>query len=906
MLRIPGARRLLHIGRTRAGIGRAVDDELHFHFDMTVRDLMANSMTPDEARKEAEHRFGDVGRTRARLEKIDRARLDNERRAEWWSAFAQDLRYALRGLRLKPGFALAVIVTLGLGIGANATMFGIVDRLLFRPPAFLATPERGARIYLARMIDGKEHQQGDFGYRRFADIRDGTTSFDAIAPFYSREMAVGEGQATKEMRVAVSSADLWKLFDIKPAIGRFFTPAEDVPPNGTLVAVLSYAYWQTQFGGRTDVLGTALDIGPAKYTIIGVAPDGFSGYDTQPPIAFIPISAHGASIGASLNVKAGWNNTYTMTWFSVYARRKPGVSIQRANADLTNAYNKSYLAQTQENPKSTPLAIAKPHAFAGPVLVNRGPDQSAETRVATWLIGVAGIVLLIACANVANLLLARALRRRREIAVRIALGVSRARLLTQLMTESLLLAALGGLAGLTIAQFGGTVVRRAILDIDTPAGAFNDPRMLICVAVLAALAGLFTGLVPAFQAGRADVAGSLKAGAREGTVHRSRIRVALLVTQAALSVVLLVGAGLFVRSLRNVQHVRLGYDTEQVLWVNLEERGVKMDSVQRIGLREQLLRRAKSLASVEEASRGLTVPFWSTWEFSLFVPGIDSVSKLGDFTLQAGSPSLFKTLGTRLIRGRGITAEDRSNAPRVMVVNEGMAKRLWPNEDAIGKCVRVNADTNPCTTVVGISEDVRRGSLSEPEFHYYMPIEQFARSQGGLFIRTHAPAATQVEQIRRSLQQLMPGVSYVTVTPMETIIGNETRSWRLGATMFTVFGALALVLAAIGLYSVIAYNVTQRMHEMGVRVALGARGRDVIHLIVREGLAIVLPGVALGAIIALFAGKWIAPLLFDVSPRDPRVIASVVVTLLIVAAAASWVPALRAARVDPNEALRSD
>jgi predicted permease len=905
MSRIPGIRRLVHIARTRAGIGRAVDEELRFHFEMTVRDLMAKGMTPDDAHREAERRFGDVQQTRARLEKIDRARMHNERRAEWWSAFAQDLRYAIRGLRLKPGFALAVIVTLGLGIGANATMFGIVDRLLFRPPNFLAAPDRSARIYLARMIDGKEDKRNGFGYRRFTDIRDGTSSFDAISPFYTRNIAVGEGQATKEMRVAVGSADLWKLFDVKPVIGRFFTAAEDIPPSGTPVAVLSYAYWQTQFGGRTDALGTMLHIGPAKYTVIGVAPDGFFGYDVQAPIAFIPISAHGANMRP--DTKPGWwASTYTMTWFSVYARRKPGVSVEQANADLSNAFRKSYQTQTQENPKATPLAIAKPRAFVGSVLSDRGPNQSDESKVATWLMGVAGIVLLIACANVANLLLARALRRRREIAVRIALGVSRARLLTQLMTESLLLAALGGLAGLTIAQFGGAVVRRAIFDVDTPTSTFSDSRLLICVALLAALAGLLTGLVPALQAGRADVAGSLKSGAREGTVHRSRLRVALLVAQAALSVVLLVGAGLFVRSLRNVQNVRLGYDTEQVLWVNLEERGVKMDSVQQIALREQLLQRAQTLSSVEDASRGLTVPFWSTWEFSLFVAGIDSVNKLGDFTLQAGSPSLFKTLGTRLIRGRGITAEDRNNAPKVMVVSEGMAKRLWPNEDAIGKCVRVNADTNPCTTVVGISEDVRRGSLSEPEFHYYMPIDQFARSQGGLFIRTRGRAATQVEPIRRSLQQSMPGVSYVTVTPMETILGRQTRSWRLGALMFTVFGGLALVLAAIGLYSVIAYNVTQRIHEMGVRVALGAQGRDVIRLIVREGLTIVIPGVALGAVAALAAGRWIAPLLFNVSPKDPPVVVSVIVTLLLVAIAASWIPALRAARVDPNEALRSD
>jgi ABC-type antimicrobial peptide transport system permease subunit len=241
-----------------------------------------------------------------------------------------------------------------------------------------------------------------------------------------------------------------------------------------------------------------------------------------------------------------------------------------------------------------------------------------------------------------------------------------------------------------------------------------------------------------------------------------------------------------------------------------------------------------------------------------------------------------------------------------MVIGESMAKKIWPTEDAIGKCIRVGADTVPCTTVIGIAEDVRRGKISETEMHYYMPIDQFQPQGGGLFVRTSGAAANRADQVRRELQKLMPGVSYITVTPMSTIIAPAIRSWRIGAIMFAVFGALALVLAAIGLYSVIAYNVTQRTHEMGVRVALGAQARDVVQLIVREGLRIVIPGVVLGAIIALVAGKWVAPLLFQVSPKDPPVLVSVVLTLVAVAITASWIPATRAARVDPNEALRAD
>jgi putative ABC transport system permease protein len=877
-----------------------VNDELQFHFEMTMRELMANGMTPDDAHKEAERRFGDVQRTRERLTTIDRSRVGRERRAEWWSAFAQDFHYALRGLRLKPGFALAVIATLGLGIGANATMFGIVDRLLFRPPRFLVAPDRASRLYFVTTDRGKEDPRSDTGYQHYLDLKNGTTSFEAMTPFYYNDLAVGAGDATKTVHVGVSGADLWRMFDIKPVVGRFFTEQENAPPDGSPVVVLSYAFWQTEFGGRASAIGLPLQIGAVKYTIIGVVPEGFNGFETESLVAFIPISARMAG-------QRDWYKTYRMSWFDLFARRKAGVAPDAAAADLNRAYQQSYKKQADASRWTTRYEIAKPRAFAGPVLEDRGPNEGSDAKVATWLVGVAGMVLLIACANVANLLLARALKRRREIAVRIALGVSRARLLMQLITESLMLAVLGGLAGLAIAQWGGGIMRRTLLaQAGGSPNAFTDSRLLIFAAALVVIVGLLTGLVPAFQAGRQDVASALKAGAREGTVHRSRIRGALLVGQAALSVVLLVGAGLFLRSLEKVQHVRMGYDADRLMWVSLNARGAEFDSIQSRQLRERLRERAQSIPGIEHAARALNVPFRSTYESVLYVVGIDSVSKLGRFTLQAVDADFFSTMGTRLLRGRAITADDRATSPRVMVVGESMAKKLWPTEDAIGKCVRVASDTVPCTTVVGIAEDVRRGSMRETQMHYYLSIDQHQPSEGVIFLRTNGPAAAKTDEVRRALQQLMPGASYIGVTPMSSVLASQTRSWKMGAVMFAVFGALALVLAAIGLYSVIAYSVTQRTHEMGVRVALGAQSRDVIGLVVREGLRVVVPGVALGAIIALVAGKWVAPLLFDVSPKDPPVMVTVIVTLLVVALAASWTPALRAARVDPNEALRAD
>jgi len=896
----------MHIQRDGAGIDRAVDDELRFHFDMTVRELMADGMNAKDAQREAERRFGDVQRTRERLTTIDRSRLGRERRVEWRSAFVQDTRYALRGLRAKPGFALAVIITLGLGIGANATMFGVVDRLLFRPPAFLATPERDARIYTVRTNRGTDVTSSFMGYRVYLDLKDAATAFDIMTPYYDNKLAIGSGDATREMNVGISGAELWKLFDVTPVIGRFFTEAEDVPTNPTDVAVLSYAFWQTQFGGRADAVGAKLDIGAAKYTVIGVAPESFNGFSTVPLVAFVPISA--AATAANMGGPSDpWYSTYYMSWFQVFGRRKPGVTIDAASASLTQAYVQSYARLREQNPRMPSPERARPHAIAGPVLLDRGPKEGNEARVATWLVGVAGIVLLIACANVANLMLARALRRRREVAVRVALGVSRSRLVVQLITESLILAFLGAAAGLAIAQSGGKLLEATLLTDMTPSpSVFADSRLLLVAVGLALFAGLITGLAPVFQAGRDDVAAALKAGAREGTVQRSRLRIGLLIAQAALSVVLLIGAGLFLRSLMNVEGLRLGYDGDRLLWVEIENRGVKLDSTQNVNLRSQLLARAQAIPIVERASSGLTVPFWNTWSFKIAVPGIDSASRLGDFNLQAGSADFFQTMGTRILRGRGFNADDRDKSPLVMVVGEAMAKKLWPGEDAIGKCVKMNSDTMPCRTVVGVAEDVRRSLIGEIDLHYYMPSSQFYPSTGGLFIRTRGLAANAAEEVRRTLQRSMPGTSYVSVTPLTTIIAPQIRSWKIGATLFAVFGALALVLAAIGLYSVIAYNVTQRTHEMGVRVALGAQARDVVSLIVREGLRVVIPGVVLGTIVALVAGKWIAPLLFNVSPKDPPVLATVIVTLLGVAVLASWLPAQRAARVDPSEALRSD
>jgi predicted permease len=835
--------------------------------------------------------------------------------ASWLESAWHDLRYALRGLRRKPGFTAAIVLTLGLGLGANATMFGVVDRLLFRPPAYMAAPDRVHRVYLATTYEREGERFGsNMSYKRYIELTAWARTVDRTAAFFAPQLAVGVGDRAREMRVAAVSASFWDLFDARPALGRFFTAAEDQVPDGTPVAVLGYGYWQAVYGGRASVIGSKIDIGSRIYTIIGVAPPRFFGMAMESPPAFIPITASAKDLfGGGFRARADggrprptYYDSHNMSWMEMLVRRRPGVSQQALDADLTSAYRRSYAEAAATSPGMRPITLARPHVIAASALRERGPNESAQSKVALWLVGVAGIVLLVACANVGNLLLARAFSRRREIAVRLALGVGRGRLLRQLLTESLVLAALGALAGIAIAQWGGGILRATLIENVDWGSTFTDRRILLFTGVAAVAAGLLTGLAPALHAGRGDIASTLKAGAREGTYQRSRTRVVLLVLQAALSVVLLVGAGLFVRSLRNARTVDLGYDAERVLFVSLEMRGITLPEERDQALRHRVVERAGELPFVEHASVTTGVPFWMTMVQDLYVPGIDSVSRLGQFVFNAVSPDYFATMGTRILRGRPIRASDTKTSERVIVVSESMARSLWSKKEALGQCVKVGADTVPCSAVVGIAQDIKRGSLDKEDgLQYYVPAEQMGAGSN-LFVRTRGDAAMWGDRLRRELQKEMPGASYVTVVPLSEILGGEMRSWTLGATMFSVFGGLALVLAALGLYSVIAYNVAQRTHELGVRVALGAQSRDLLGLVVGEGIRLAVLGLAIGLAVALAAGRYVGPLLFGVRPRDPWVFGAVAGLLLAVAVLASVIPAWRASRVDPSVALRAD
>src|SRR5688500_5956423 len=658
----------------------------------------------------------------------------------------QDVRYAARGLRQKPGFATAVVLTLGLGIGANAAMFGITDRLLFRPPSMMQEPDRVHRVYLVRTFDGKENFGSYFQYTRFKDLQRWTSSFDLSVAITENEAAVGVGENALEMQIGAVSASFWSLFEARPVLGRFFTAAEDTTPVGASVAVLSYPFWQSRYGGRADVLGERIKIAKVDYEIIGVAPRGFAGVATSRiPVAWVPITTY-AGTTFTWNPKdlSNWYTKYNISWMQMYARRKPGVTQEQATADLTNAFRRSYQAQRDISPQTTLPEIAKPRAVAGSVPAARGPQPSEVSKVARWVSGVAIIVMLIAAANVANLLLARALKRRREVAVRLALGVSRARLLSQLLTESVLLAVIGGAVGLVIAQWGGAILSALFLPDSDGVSVATDARTLLFAGAAVVFVGLLTGLAPALQSRAADLTTALKSGAREGTYHRSRTRSALLLMQGALSVVLLVGAGLFVRSLDNVRSLSMGYDIDPIIWVGVEERGEELSEAEKTQLRDRLAAEARALANVEHAARGVTVPFYMTWNEGIALPGIDTsiTNAMGTFRIQAAAPEYLETMGTRLLRGRFVDRTDTEKSPKVMVVSETMSKRLWPGKDAIGQCVRIGSDTVPCTTVVGITEDVRADDAFADDklLYYFRPIAQANPVGGGVFVRVRGSA----------------------------------------------------------------------------------------------------------------------------------------------------------------------
>jgi predicted permease len=831
--------------------------------------------------------------------------IDRRQRRMLMNGLLQDVRFAARGLRRDAWFTAFVVIALALGIGANAAMFGIVDRLLLSGPPHIRDANRVVRVYLTGQAAGhKPFTTSQLGHVSYETARLGARSFAALAEYAVNDVVIGEGADAHVAAGGYASDTLFPLLGVQPAVGRFFREDENLPGSAAQVAVLGFGMWQRAFGGA-DPVGQYLTIGGARYDIVGVAPRGFTGPQQGPVDVWMPMNLKGP------RTSANWQTTWTAQWLTIVGRLAPGVTPAQASDELTTLHRRSYTG--------TKPHIAGAREFVAPISANDDGVDPPEVAIVRWLAGVALIVLVIACANVANLLLARGMRRSRELALRSALGARPARLVRLLISESLLLSITAAALGIGIAYAVGGLARRLIFTWVDWSASPVDARVLLASAVLAIVTGLVIGLLPAWRAIGANLTGNLKQGSREGQGQRSRTRHALTIAQAALSVVLMIGAGLFVRSLWHVRNVHLGFDADRVLVAEISWPSVasfpgpdaqNAERARRRALTTDAIAAVRALRGIEGASAAVGTPFGNRFSVKVRLPGLDVVP-----TLESGGPSVsavaadyFTTVGTPIVRGRSFGPADRAGSEPVAIVSEMMAKTIWPGQDPIGQClISGEQPAPPCARIVGIAADTHRDALREPPvMHYYIPFGQEVGFGGTVMLARVKPGASPAADIRHALVAADPTIRFVNIETIQERINPLTKPWQIGATIFSLSGLLALLVAAIGIYSVMSYLVADRTHEIGVRRALGARPSHVARLILYGSVGMAGIGVAMGVALALAASQLVEPLLFDVSARDPWIYAGVGVVLMVVALIAGIVPTIRANRIDPLVALRVD
>lgn len=902
-------RRLVRIG----GVERDIDEELAFHFAEAVEELKRQGYVEQEAEAEVRRRFGDEAQYRDALKTIDRSR---ERRMQWsdrLEAVGDALRHALRGLARTPGMTLGIVIVFALGVGANATMLEIVDRLLLRPPDHVVNADAVHRVVVDRFIawQGDRSRSEYLTYPDYRDLHE-ARSFSAVAAYAPRELTLGSGETAAQVKGVLATGDYFALLGARPHMGRFFTN-EEAKLGGERVAVLGHGYWQRTYGGSRDAIGSTIDLGAGLYTIVGVAPRGLTTVDLTPADVWLPLEVAQVDLAGDT-----WVDSRNWWWLRALVRRADGTSVAQAQDEAT-ALHLAGRGVTGERPaEATSDRDAYPadtRVLTYPLTVAERPDTGAEPTVAKWLTGVALIVLLIACINVANLLFARTLRQQREIAIRLALGVTRMRLIGRIVLEGAMLGLLGGAAALAVAHWGGGALRRVLL----PDVAWNefglDRTVIVATTALALLAGILSALVPALQAARRDVGDVLRRSS--GGVARSamRVRTVLSFVQAAMSVVLLVGAGLFVRSLSNIQDLDHGFDADGLLFANVAVARGTMTDEEESALGWRMLERVQALPGIERAALTSAMPFWSFEAVSVQIEGLDSLPTLpsGSPLVQLVSPAYFETMGMNIVRGRGFT----DGTEYLAVVNETMADVIGAGlgEDAVGRCLYFrdgSDDAPPCAPIVGVVEDARRQDLrEEPAMQYYLNVpahSPLAADIRGwtLMMRARGGAESVGSMVQRETLALDARVRFVDVAALAERMTPLARAWQLGATLFTVFGLLALLVAGVGLYSVLAFDVAQRTREMGLRTALGAPVSRLLGMVVGRGLRVTTIGIATGLAAAALLAPWLEPLLFDVSAFDGATYLRVAGALLLVAVAASLGPAWRASRVDPNVALKTE
>jgi len=813
--------------------------------------------------------------------------------------FWQDVKFGARMLRKSRGFTIVAILTLALGIGANGAIFTIVNAFLFRP-----LPVQNAdRLAVVAVQSGAQSIPAELSYRDYEDYRQQSDAFTGLAAYAINVTGLGYKSHADRIVASYVTSNYFSTLGVQPAIGRFFATGEGDQPNSSAVVVLGHHYWEQRFGGNPDIVGSAVSIDGRPVTIIGIAPKEFRGTFTIAEMdAYVPIGmlANGSENSAFFTDRK-------LRQLRVIGALKAGLSVQAAQASL------AVIAQRLAN--EYPQADQGQSIYVYPERRAR-PSPSAGRNLpvaATAFLALVGLILLLSCLNVANLVLARGAARQKEMAIRAAMGATRQHLIRQVLTETILLALGGGVAGALLGNWlcHSLESLRVLGDFPVRFGLTLDWRVFGYITAIALISGVIAGLVPALRASRTDINETLRKGGRGLTNDGGHsARNALVVGQVAGSLVLLIAAGLFVRSLKNAETIDLGFDAHNVLNVGIDPSLQGYDQPRSEAFFRKLLRRAKLLPGVQSASLAFTVPMnYSSLASAIHVEGQDSApaNNIPDAGYNVVSPEYFATTRTPLVSGRTFTDADTSTTAPVAIVNQTFADRFWPHQNPIGRRFSYKDATGPFVSVVGVARNGKYGEILESaSLYFYVPQTQNYQSGHVLQLRTLVPPESLIPAIEAQVRDLDPNLPAFDVMTMEQELAglNGFFLFHMGAVFAGAMGILGMLLAVLGLYGVVSFNATRRTQEIGVRMALGALPRDIFALVLRQVLILVAAGVSVGIVSAIAISRVLSGLLLGVSSRDPVTFAGISAVLVVVALVACYLPARRAARLDPSTALR--
>lgn len=870
----------------RDALDADLQEELRVHREFLEEEAKQGGLDADESQRQASARLGNTTGIRERTR--------DAWSFGWIDALLRDARYAGRFLRKSPGFTTVAVLSLALGIGANAAVFSVVDRLLLRPPAHVANADNVFAVNVKRISDPARPRPfyNALMLPEVFALQETATSFDAVVPYMApARRRLGRGPDAPRVKESMVGGNFFNVLGVRPAFGRFFSPDDLQPDAPERVAIISYGFWERQFGRAPDAIGARLLLSGIEVTVIGVAPAGFAGVELDAADVWTPLESMGP-----VRIQPDWK-AWDGFGSRAVVRLKEGIAPATADAEAT-----MILRRLPERNNGSPTEET---VRLGSVLPGRAAaEQPAEVKVSTRLMLAAVLVMVAACANLANLLLVRALNRRRELALRLAVGISRRRLVGQLVLESLIIAALGTAAAVLVARWGGAALRTLVFPQMQWASQAVDTRVLLYASACAVVVALVATLAPAIRMTRADVALALRSAAPQLVMSTGRWRQGLLAVQVALSVLLVVGAAAFGQSLRRAYMFDMGVDVDRVIVTRLFLEDDSLDAAGRRRMLEEAQRRVKDQPGVERVALASRLPLTGNTVSQFRLPRGDS-----GFVVNWEVPAdLQAVVGFRLVRGRLIQPEDARRAP-VVVVTETMARKLWPNEGAVGQCVRFGADSMPCREVVGVVRDLRTRSIrEEAPMAALLSTPDLDLDELGayLVVRTTGDPKSLVPRLHNVLRDVRPDLASVETRPMAELLETDYRPLRLGTAMFGMFAVLAVVLAGVGLFGILAFSVAQRTSELGIRSALGARAGALVRLVVGEGLVVVGIGLAIGALASWYASVAVQSFLFSTNVRSAVPFASAAVLLVLVALVAAALPAWRASRVDPAIALRAE